>query len=158
MIINSMSAEQAAAAKHFEILEILSKAIQEPQTQVNQDGQTETYFAANTEALWWKTLVVNSDVFGRFALELKAFERLATQAYNNMEPELAQSIATEIMGVVDCYKRSIDAMSSESTRGNNVVTSTLIDRINKTNIDKTLHIEGQDKNMAAKMFGRSEPE
>lgn len=148
--------EDVAERRHQDLIDIIMSATRTPVRRKLPDNTYETEYQDNHEALWWKTQVVSSEQFGRLALELKEFQRLGKQAYSNMSYERAEAIEAEINGIVESYMRSIDAKSSESTRGDNAVTSTLIDRINKSNVEKTLHLEGKDKGIMAKMFGREE--
>lgn len=152
--MSSTAAE--AERKHRDLIDIVLEAVREPAVARRPDGTEEIISVTNNEILWWKTLVVGSEVFARLALELKEWERMAEECYYNMEPERAAVLAAEIKGIANSYKRSIDAKSSESSRGDNIVTATLIDRVNKSNIDKTLHVEGAPKSMAAKLLGREE--
>lgn len=119
------------------------------------DGTKQKQLVLNPETVWWKTNLINAPTFGRFALELKEWERMATDAFDNMHKDRALSIARDIMDISTSYRRSIDAKSSESIRDKNNTQSTLIDKINRNKIEKAYTVKGEaKKTLLDGLFGR----
>ena len=68
---------------------------------------------------------------------------------------LFRSIRRQIYGIIESYKRSIDAKSSESRRDENNAQSTLIDKINRNKIEKIYSVKGEaKKSFMSGMLGR----
>ena len=86
-------------------------------------------------AVWWKTHAVNSTRFGRMALELEQFSRLASEAYRRMPAERADIIAGQVREIVMAYRHSIDAKSSESKRDGQNSQATLLDRVGRNKVE-----------------------
>jgi len=149
---------EVAEGKHFDLINLMLHATRKPVNKQLPDGTKERVFEPDAESLYWKTHIVGSDKFAELVYKVKEFERMAEQCYYNMSEPRAASMAREIKGIVNSLKCSIDAKSSESVRGKDVVTSTLIDRINKSNIEKTLHVDERERGAFARIFGQGEQE
>jgi len=106
-----------------------------------KDGTITMQMQLDADTLWWKTLTVSSNTFGRFAFELKELERKALTCISNMCPERAKDLGQEIMEFCISYRRSIDAKSSESVRDSSNSQSTLIDKINKNKVEKVYTVK-----------------
>src|SRR3990172_7925451 len=123
------------------IIESAKKNVEVPQI----DGTVATQTIIDPEVIWWKTGSVNSNMFSRFAFELKEFERMATEAFTHMTKERARIFGHQIIDIGTSYRRSIDAKSSESLRDKNNSQSTLIDKINRNKIEKVYTAKGEMK-------------
>ena len=119
------------------------------------DGTIEKQLVTDPEIAWWKTNLVNSPTFGRFAFELKSFEGLSEQCYNNMSKPRAKVMAQQIMAIGASFRRSIDAKSSESLRDKLNTQSTLIDKLNRTKSERAITLKGElKKSVMDGMLGR----
>ncbi len=86
---------------------------------------------------------------------LKRLEFRANDSSNHMTGPRALGIRKQIFGIIDSYKRSIDAKSSESRRDANNSQSTLIDKINRNKVEKMYTVKGEaKKSFMAGMLGR----
>ena len=94
------------------------------------DGTILVQTEVDSEVIWCKTGSVSSNTFSREILELKEWERMATDAYDYMTKERGNQYSRQILAYGQSVRRSIDAKSSESVRDKNNSTSTLIDKIN----------------------------
>lgn len=130
---------------HNDLIDILIEAAQKVEEVDQPDGSKQKQMVADPEILWWKTNIVNSPHFGRFAYELKGFEHLAEQCYNNMSNPRAAVMAQQILAIASSFRRSIDAKSSESLRDKQNTQSTLIDKINRNKIEKAFTLKGEAK-------------
>ena len=148
--------DEVAEQKHYDLINLMLHSTKKKIPRHLEDGSTEYDLAINPESLYWKTHIVGSDQFAELVYKLKEFERMADQCYYNMSSPRAAAMAAEIKGIVESTRCCIDAKSSESVRGKDVVTSTLLDRINKSNVEKTLHVDGAQSSIFARMFGRDE--
>lgn len=127
-----------------DLLDIILQASQTQQEIMQVDGSTKTEQVVNSEIVWWKTLMVGSNTLGRFAFELKEFERMAFEAFNNMSRDRAKDFAHTVIDIGTSYRRSLDAKSSESVginKENSI--STLVDKINRSQVEKIYTAKGQ---------------
>jgi hypothetical protein len=120
----------------------------------NQDGSYSKQLMLDPEKAWWKTQIVNSPTFARFAYELKDFERLAEDCKNNMSGPRAEKIAEQIKAIGMDYRYSIDAKSSESLRDKHNTQATLLDKMQKNRIERAYTLKGEaQKSLFRGMFG-----
>ena len=131
--------------QHNELIDFLSDACQHVEEIELPDGTIEKQLVTDPEIAWWKTNLVNSPTFGRFAFELKSFEGLAEQCYNNMSKPRAKVMAQQILAIGTSFRRSIDAKSSESLRDKLNTQSTLIDKLNRTKSERAITFKGELK-------------
>jgi len=127
-----------------DLLDIILQSAQKPEDVPQVDGTTRKESVIDPEIIWWKTLMVGSNTLGRFAFELKEFERMAFEAFNNMSRERAKDFAHTIIDIGSSYRRSLDAKSSESVginKENSI--STLVDKINRSQVEKIYTAKGQ---------------
>ncbi len=113
--------------------------------QVKQDDGTikrETQF--NPEIAWYKGHIINQP-FGRHALYIKRTEHLARQAHFHMSPDRATNIETGLLDIVEDYKRSIDAKSSETWKDKVNSQSALIHILSKNKVEKVYSVKGAAK-------------
>ena len=131
--------------QHNDLIDFLSDACQHVEEVELPDGTVEKQLVTDPEIAWWKTNLVNSPTFGRFAFELKNFEGLAAQCYNNMSAPKAKVMAQQILAIGSSFRRSIDAKSSESLRDKLNTQSTLIDKLNRNKVEKAYTVKGEIK-------------
>lgn len=143
---------QDGQAKATDLIDIIQQASMKTSEIENEDGTVTSQQIIDPETVWWKTLSVASSSFGRFAYELKEWERNAFEASINMTDERAKDIAHQIIEVGTSFRRSIDAKSSESIMGKDHAQSTLIDKINKNKVEKVHTFRGEMKRSAIDMF------
>ena len=144
MVLDMMQIPESQK-QHNDLIDIVVEASQNVEEITLEDGRTQKELVLDPEIIWWKTQIVNCPTFARFAFELKTFEHLAVQCYDNMSKKRADTIARQILAIVASFKRSIDAKSSESLRDKNNTQSTLIDKINKNKIERAYTLKGEAK-------------
>ena len=116
---------------------MVEKDVEQVDKSIKKQGVTDA------EIIWWKTLMVNANTLGRFAFKLKEFERMAFDAFNNMSADRARDFAHTVIDIGSSYRRSLDAKSSESKRNDENSQSTLIDKINRTQVEKIYTSKGE---------------
>jgi hypothetical protein len=126
-------------------MDLLVDACQTVDTVQNVDGTYTKQLMLDPEKAWWKTHLVNSPTFARFAYELKEFERLGGDCYNNMSAPRAEVIAKQILDIGMDYRYSIDAKSSESLRDRHNTQATLLDKMQKNRVERAYTLKGDAK-------------
>ena len=137
-----MSFEQSPDQTQKDLLDYLTEAGQKVEEIENPDGTFSKVLTTDPETAYWKTQIVNSPTFSRFVFELKNLERLGLQALNHMSRERGMILKKQIDGVISAYKYSVDAKSSESLRDKDNSQSTLIDKLNRVKIEKSVNVTG----------------
>ena len=136
-------------------MDLLVDACQTVETVQNQDGTFTKQLMLDPEKAWWKTHLVNSPTFARFAFELKEFERLGEEAIYNMARPRAEVIAEQIRSIGMDYRYSIDAKSSESLRDRNNTQATLLDKMQKNRVERAYTVKGEaGKSFMSGLLGR----
>jgi hypothetical protein len=131
--------------KYNDLIDIIIQSSQKTIDVIQKDGSTTKEQIIDDDTIWWKTGSVNANTFGRFAFELKEWERLALNVISNMHGARAALYAHEIMEIGVSYRRSMDAKSSESQRNAQNSQSTLIDKINKNKVERVYTMKDQAK-------------
>ncbi|GEM_PF-2580989 len=131
--------------KYNDLIDIIIQSSQKTIDVQQKDGSYTKEQIIDDDTVWFKTGSVNANTYGRFALELKEWERLASMASNYMSPTRAVQIGGEIIDMGISYRRSIDAKSSESQRNAQNSQSTLIDKINKNKVERVYTMKDQAK-------------
>lgn len=126
-----------------DLLDIILQASMVQKDVPLKTGETEKQSTTDAEIIWWKTLMVNANTLGRFAFKLKEFERMAFDAFNNMSADRARDFAHTVIDIGSSYRRSLDAKSSESKRNDENSQSTLVDKINRTQVEKIYTSKGE---------------
>ncbi len=130
---------------HNDVLDLLVDACQTVQTVRNLDGTISQTMMLDPEKTWWKTHIVNSPTFARFAYELKEFERMGKEAVFFMPADRAAVIQMQINEIGMDYRYSIDAKSSESLRDHQNTQPTLLDKMQRNRIEKAITLKGDLK-------------
>lgn len=130
---------------HNDVMDLLVDACQSIETVDNLDGTLSKTIMLDPEKAWWKTHLVNSPTFARFAYELKEFERLGEEANYYMSAERAAVLAAQIKAIGKDWRYSIDAKSSESLRDYRNTQATLLDKMQKNRIEKAYTLRGDAK-------------
>ena len=145
-------APQEDAKEHSDIADLITEAAHEIKQIRQPDGSVGYISQIDPEIFWWRTHIISSYRFGRFALLLMEWERMAEECYNNMHAERAKEMAKTILAISKSYRRSIDAKSSESVRDKSATQSILLDRMNRSQVERTYKLEGKDKKGILGMF------
>lgn len=127
-----------------DIIDLLDDGFQDVEI-VENEGRIEKHLVLNTKRVWWNTRLVNSPTFGRMALELEMLQNKANQCLSNMSEPRASEMKQQIIDIVNAYRYSIDAKSSESRRDKNNTQSTLIDRLLHYRIEKQYTMKDETK-------------
>lgn len=133
------------AKDHNDVIDLITTACNTVREVPQADGSILYQSEIESEIVWWKTHLINSPYFGRFALVLKRLQFRGDDAQNHMSGPRALGIRRQIYGIIESYKRSIDAKSSESRRDENNAQSTLIDKINRNKVEKIYSVKGEAK-------------
>jgi len=126
-------------------MDLLVDACQSVEVVQNLDGTLTKSMMLDPEKAWWKTHLVNSPTFARFAYELKEFERMGKEAIFYMPAERAAVIQLQIQEIGKDWRYSIDAKSSESLRDLRNTQATLLDKMQKNKIEKAYTLKGDAK-------------
>ena len=130
---------------HNDVMDLLVDACQSIETVQNPDGSLTKQLILDPQKAWWKTHLVNSPTFARFAFELLEFERLAGDAVYNMCEERARVLIQQILSIGQAFRYSIDAKSSESLRDKQNTQATLLDKMQKNKIERAYTLKGDAK-------------
>jgi hypothetical protein len=150
-----VSFENSPDQTQKDLIDLLTEAGQKVEIIENPDGTVSKILTTDPETTYWKTQLVNSPTFARFVYELKSFENLAYQATNHMSKERAMVLKKQILLIVSAYKYSVDAKSSESLRDKDNSQSTLIDKLNRVKIEKSVNVTGdKTKNLLEILTGK----
>lgn len=131
--------------KYNDLIDIIIQSSQKTIDVPQKDGTITKEQIIDDDTVWFKTGSVNSNTYGRFAFELKEWERAAQLVENNMCVERSIQISQEIGEIGISYRRSIDAKSSESQRNASNSQSTLIDKINKNKVERVYTMKDNAK-------------
>lgn len=138
-----------------DIVDMIIEGCQTIETIKGRDGAETRQLTLNPKKVWYKTHIINSPTFGRYALYREMLEDKATQCFYNMSTSRAQKLANEILDLCESYDFSIDAKSSEILRDKNNTQSNLIDKINRNKIEKQYTIKDEvSKGMLDGFLGR----
>ncbi len=140
---------------HNDVMDLLVDACQTVENVQNLDGTYSITHVLDPEKAWWKTHLVNSPTFARFAYELKEFERMGKEAFFFMPADRARVLQMQIQEIGKDWRYSIDAKSSESLRDNLNSQATLLDKMQKNKIEKAYTLKGDlKKSMMDGWLGR----
>lgn len=119
-----------------DLVDLLTTSFQKTVFIENPEGKMEKQLELDTKRAWWQLHSVSTNTLGRFAVELENFERKAVQAKRHMSKERADDFAENVMGIVDAYRSSVDAKSSEALSDKNNAIQTLIDKIKSNKVER----------------------
>ena len=108
------------------------------------DGSYKLETRFNPEIAWYKGHMINQP-FGRCALYIKRLEHVAELAENFMFSGRALILKKGIMLIVEEYKRSIDAKSSETWRDKNNSQSALIHLLSRNKTERQITLKEDAK-------------
>lgn len=128
-----------------DLVDLLTTSFQKVVLVETPDHKLEKQLELDTNRAWWQLHSVASNTLGRFALELENFARKGLQARHHMSKERADDFKENIMGLVDSYRSSVDAKSSESLSDKNNAIQTLIDKIKSNKIDRRYIMKDEAK-------------
>lgn len=128
-----------------DLIDVILKASHNVEEVKLDDGTMSKQLIMDPETIWWKTGLINSPTFGRFAFILKEWERQAVDAIDNMYIDRAIELGRDILEIGKSFRRSIDAKSSESIRDRNNTQATLVDKLIRKRIEKAYSVSGESK-------------
>ena len=132
--------------RHSDLVEVAMQAATQREVVRQPDDSVEVAEYVDSDILWWWSHAVNSTHFGRMALLLTEWERMADEAHARMPTERANLLAGQIKAIGKTYRRSIDAKSSESRRDDRNSQATFFDRVARR---RTEHVyTAQDRQSA----------
>jgi len=140
-----------------DLIDVIVKAAHNVEEVKQDDGSIARELVLNPESLWWKTGLINSPTFGRFAFILKEWERQAVDVFDNTYIDRAVEFAKDIMDIGKSFRSSIDAKSSESLRDKNNTQATLVDKIIRKRVERAYTLKGQaGKSVLDGVLGRDQ--
>ena len=151
-----MSYDSSPDQTQKDLIDLITESAQRVEETPDADGKLVKVLTTDPETIYWKTQIVNSPNFARFVYELKNLEGLGKQAKNHMSFERAAILEKQIAIVVEAYKYSIDAKSSETQRDKRNTQSNLIDRLNRVKIEKSFTARGDAHKSIWQSFTGSE--
>lgn len=147
--------------KYNDLVDVVTQAVTHTIPVPQPDGTIIYEEIIEDESLWWKTHTIDSNVFGRCALEVLDWERMAEECFRYMTKPRAEIFAKQVMAIGKTYRRAIDAESSISRRDKHNVKATLLDKLGKNKIEKVFTAKGELKKGIWQSFfggGRGERE
>lgn len=130
--------------KRNDAIDFLLDGMKEITVQELDDGTVQRDVQFNPDIAWYKGHIINQP-FGRCALLIKRTEHLARQAYHFMAPKRAVVLERGLLDIVEDYKRSIDAKSSETYKDKQNTQSALIHILSKNKVEKQYTLKGNAK-------------
>ncbi len=127
-----------------DVIDFLIDGMQDVTEKTLDDGTTEKVSTFNPEIAWFKGHIINQP-FGRHALLIKRFEHLAKQCFNYMYHDRAVVMSSGILDIVDDYKRSIDAKSSEIYKDPQNTQSALVHILSRNKVERQYTLKGDAK-------------
>lgn len=140
-----------------DLTDLFTTASQEVKEVADEQGVEQRVLELNPDILYYKLQNVSSNRFGRMALLVKLVEKKADEAIYNMSRERAMVYKKQIIAIVEAYKRSIDAKSSESILNKDNKLQNLIDKFKSNKVEKVYSAKDEKaKSMLAGFMGRDE--
>lgn len=143
-----------AAPRYNDLVDVVVQSVTKNEPIEQKDGSILSQQVINGESLWWKTHKIDSEKFGNLSMEVKEWERMADECYNNMTFERAAKLSKQILGYGQSIRSSIDSISSQSRRNKDNARQTLLDTIGRNRVEHitTLKDDMKKGGMAA-FFG-----
>lgn len=126
------------------VIDLISTAAHHME-EVEVEGIKQKQLVLDPESLYWSTRSINSNTFGRFVYELKNLESLAFDAANHMSINRAKVFTSQMLRLIDAYKKSVDGKASESIRDKQNSQLTLIDKLSKNKQEKVFTMKDELK-------------
>lgn len=111
----------------------------------DQNGNVTFEYVLDPKKVWYKTNVVNSPHFARFAKYLEDLSNMANDAFNFMPDARARVLAEQIQTVCNSYMYSIDAKSSETLRDKHNAQACLLDKGFRQKSERAITIKDEAK-------------
>ena len=127
-----------------DLVDLLITSYQNIKEDVQADGSITRQLVLDPEIPYWQLHKVNSPRFARLALKVKLFEAKASDCMYNMCSERAHEMAKQIIAIGKCYRRSIDAKSSESRVDKRNAQETLIDTLKQNKVTRSYVMKNDD--------------
>ena len=122
---------------------------------VRRDGVDVEIESVDTEAMYWKTQLVNNNKFSNFAGIVKAVEKEAWRTEEEFEWEVAIAIRNQLLDFVDVWKTVINAKNSETVLDGDNRQSSMVDKFMNARIERVYKSdEAMKKNLLASFFGK----
>lgn len=146
--------------RYNDLVDVVIQSVTKYEDIEQKDGTISKEQIIDNEGLWWKTNKIDSEKYGALAFEIKEFERMAKEAFNNMTFARATQYANQIMDIGKSIRSSMDAKSSESRRDKHNAKQTMIDTIGRNRVEKIYSIKDEAKKsgMSAFLGGKSRDE
>lgn len=138
-----------------DLIDYLSEGSKEIVDIPQPDGTVKTETRMKHEKIYWETRLVNSPTFARYVLILKLFEGLILTAKHNMSKARAEAFGKEVMIIVEAHKSHVDAKSSETLRNKDNTQPSLVDKLQKITIQKSISLRGDKEKGILASFGSS---
>lgn len=137
--------DEGGTSNHNDTVDIIFQSTQKTVEYYDENGKLKKQQILDELSLWCKTLSVSSNKLGQFIFEMMEWTREGLDASYHMSGERAKQHVRVVMGVVESWRKALDAKSGESIRNDNNSQSTLIDKINKNSVEKIYSIKGEAK-------------
>ena len=157
MILIIMSMLPDADKDYSDFLSFMADACKKESKILQKDGTILTEFKVDWKKPYYKLQLINSPNYSRFVYEVERLEGMAIDAFNRMPIERAKIIYEQIMNLVDSYRYSMDAKSSEILRNKDNTQSSLTHLLTRIRIERNYNsMEEQKKGILAGVFGDKE--
>lgn len=128
--------------EHADLIAFMTEACKDLVSVETEDGKYHMELVLNTDKVYYKTQSVNYPGFSRFVLELENYKGMASRCIHHMAKARAKVMSDQIMAYVNSFKLSIDAKSSESLRDKDNTQQTLIDKLIRNKIERSVTFKG----------------
>ena len=140
--------------RYNDLVDVIIQSVTGYEDVPQKDGSIVKEQIINSEGLWWKTNKIDSEKFAALAFEIKEFERMATEAFNNMCSSRAQQYSDQILNIGASLRSSIDAMSSQSRRDKHNARQTTLDTIGRNRVERITTLKDESaKGGISSFFG-----
>jgi hypothetical protein len=137
------------------LIDVILEACKKPVTYRDENNKEFTNLELDAKSVWYKTHIINANSFGRYTRTKEFFFNLGRRAIRHMTIYRARDMQEQINQICSGMDYSIDAKSSESVRDSNNIQSTLLDKINKSIVEKRYSMaDNMPKSAAASFLGK----
>lgn len=136
-----------------DVIDLLIESVQRIQEIEDEHGHTKRVLEPDNESLYWRTLLINNPNFGGCVLEVKNWQSLAEEAFDNMCAEPALILRKQMLDKANGYKHAFASKSSETIRDKHNSQSSLTHILQRNHMEKTVTLENKVKKGGLQALG-----
>lgn len=152
--LNLMAMLPDADKDHADFLDFMADSLKREVRTPQKDGSVKVESKVDFKKAYYKLQLINYPGFSRFVYEVERLEGMAFDCFNRMPSERAQVMFDYLMNLVESYRYSMDAKSSEIVRNKDNTQSSLTHLLTRFRIERNYSSnEEVKKNAIAALFG-----